>query len=115
MQNTKPAALLLLSCLTLTGCLYADVRWPRAYRSATPSDVKAAPADPVVSGTSCNRSLLYLVAWGDAGYAAAVKAALKDQSDGLLYDVRSDTKVNSYLIGLYSRSCTVVTGRVARP
>jgi hypothetical protein len=115
MQNAKPAALLLLSCLTLTGCLYADVRWPRAYRSATPSDVKAAAADPVVSGTSCNTALLYLVAWGDAGYAKAVKAALKDQPDALLYDVRSDVKVKSYLFGLYSRSCTVVTGRVARP
>lgn len=115
MQNAKPAALLLLTCLTLTGCLYADVRWPRAYRSATPSDVKAASADPVVSGTSCNTLLLYLVAWGDAGYAKAVKAALKDHPDGLLYDVRSDVKMKSYLLGLYSRSCTVVTGRVGRP
>lgn len=107
--------LLALLAVSLSGCLYADVRWPRAYRSATPSDVKAASADPVVSGISCNRSLLYLVAWGDAGYAAAVKAALKDHPEGLLYDVRSDLKVNSYVLGLYSRSCTVVTGRVARP
>ncbi|TPW21323.1 MAG: hypothetical protein FD126_807 [Elusimicrobia bacterium] len=107
--------LLLAVAVSLSGCLYADVRWPRAYRSATPSDVKAAPADPVASGTSCNTSLLYLVAWGDAGYAAAVRAALKDHPEGLLYDVRSDMKVKSYLVGLYSRSCTVVTGRVARP
>lgn len=107
--------LLLAAAVSMTGCLYADVRWPRAYRSATPSDVKAAVSDPVVSGTSCNTSLLYLVAWGDAGYAAAVKAALKDHPEGLLYDVRSDMKMKSYLIGLYSRSCTVVTGRVARP
>lgn len=107
--------LLLAAVVSMSGCLYADVRWPRAYRSATPSDVKAAASDPIVSGTSCNKSLLYLVAWGDAGYAAAVKAALKDHSEGLLYDVRSDMKVNSYLIGLYSKTCTVVTGRVGRP
>lgn len=107
--------LLLVAVVSMSGCLYADVRWPRAYRSATPSDVKAAASDPIVSGTSCNKSLLYLVAWGDAGYAAAVRAALKDQPDGLLYDVRSDMKVNSYLIGLYSKTCTVVTGRVGRP
>lgn len=107
--------LLLAAAVSLSGCLYADVRWPRAYRSATPSDVKAAATDPVVSGTSCNTALLYLVAWGDAGYAAAVRAALKDQGEGLLYDVRSDVKMKSYLLGLYSRSCTVVTGRVARP
>ena len=110
-MRTLPLAL----AVSLSGCLYADVRWPRAYRSATPSDVKAAAADPVVSGMSCNKSLLFLVAWGDAGYAAAVKAALKDAPEGLLYDVRSDMKVNSYLIGLFSRSCTVVTGLVARP
>lgn len=107
--------LLLAATVSLSGCLYADVRWPRAYRSATPSDVKAVAADPIVSGMACNKSLLFLVAWGDAGYAAAVKAALKDQPEGLLYDVRSDMKVNSYLIGLYSRTCTVVTGRVGRP
>lgn len=106
--------LLAAVALSLSGCLYSDVRWPRAYRSATPSDVKASASDPVVSGTSCNRVVLYLVAWGDAGYAAAVKAALKDQPEGLLYDVRSDVKVNSYLLGLYTRSCTVVTGRAAR-
>lgn len=115
MQKSHLVALPLLASFVLGGCLYADVRWPRAYRSATPSDVKAAAADPVVSGTSCNTSLLYLVAWGDAGYAAAVKAALKENPEGLLYDVRSDMKVKSYLVGLYSRSCTVVTGRVARP
>lgn len=107
--------LLLAVVVSLSGCLYADVRWPRAYRSATPSDVKGAATDPVVSGVSCNKMVLYLVAWGDAGYAAAVKAALKDQEGGLLYDVRSDVKMKSYLFGLYSRSCTVVTGRVARP
>lgn len=115
MQKSPLVALPLLASLVLGGCLYADVRWPRAYRSATPSDVKAAATDPVVSGTSCNTALLYLVAWGDAGYAAAVRAALKDQGEGLLYDVRSDVKMKSYLLGLYSRSCTVVTGRVARP
>ncbi|TBR21038.1 TRL-like family protein [bacterium] len=115
MRKALRAAPFLLSALTMTGCLYADVHWPRAYRSATPSDVKAAVSDPVVSGQACNTALIYLFAWGNAGYAAAVKAALKDSGDALLYDVRSDVKVKSYVFGLYSRSCTVVTGRVARP
>lgn len=114
MQNPGRLALPILTVF-LSGCLYADVRWPRSYRSATPADVKAAPEDPVVTGRSCNTALLYLVAWGDAGYARAVQDALKAHPDGLLYDVRSDVKMNSYLLGLYSRSCTVVTGRVARP
>ncbi|MBI2362039.1 MAG: hypothetical protein HYV15_01460 [Elusimicrobia bacterium] len=98
-----------------SGCLYADVRFPRSYRAAAPSDVKAAASDPVATGTSCNHVALYLAAWGDAGYAAAVKEALKEAPDAVLYDVKSDTKVKSYLLGLYSRSCTVVTGRVGRP
>lgn len=114
MQKTGRLALPFLTVF-LSGCLYTDVRWPRSYRSATPADVKAAPSDPMATGRSCNTALLYLVAWGDAGYAAAVKAALKDHPEGLLYDVRSDVKMNSYLLGLYSRSCTVVTGRVGRP
>lgn len=115
MQNTKRAALLLLSSWLFGGCLYADVRWPRSYRSATPADVKAAADDPALSGTSCNHALLYLVAWGDAGYAAAVRDALKGHDGAVLYDVKSDVKMKSYLLGLYSRSCTVVTGRAGRP
>ena len=104
-----------LAAVVMSGCLYADVRWPRSYRSASPSDVKAAASDPVATGTSCNHAALYLVAWGNAGYAAAVKDALKDAPDAVLYDVKSDVKMKSYVFGLYSRSCTVVTGRIGRP
>ncbi|MBI3298420.1 MAG: hypothetical protein HYZ75_09675 [Elusimicrobia bacterium] len=104
-----------LAAVSLTGCLYTDVRMPRAYRSATPADVKAAPADAAVTGRSCMRSLLFLFAWGDAGYAAAARDALKESPDAVLYDVKSDVKLNSYLLGLYSQSCTIVTGRAGRP
>ncbi|MDE2293181.1 MAG: hypothetical protein KGL53_13955 [Elusimicrobia bacterium] len=99
----------------MTGCLYTDVRVPRAYRSATPADVKAAASDAAVEGKACDRSVLFLVAWGDAGYAAAVRDALKGREDAVLYDVRSDVRVSSYLLGLYTRTCTVVSGRVGRP
>lgn len=110
-----PLAAAATAALLLSGCLYADVHVPRAYRSATPADVKAAAADPAASGRACNRVVLYLVAWGDAGYAAAVRDALKGAPDAVLYDVKTDVKVNSYVLGLYSRSCTLVTGRVGRP
>lgn len=59
--------------------------------------------------------MLYLVAWGDGGYAAAAKAALKDNPDRLLYDVKSDFQAQAALLGLYTRTCTVVTGRAAKP
>jgi len=97
------------------GCLYTNIHGPRAYRSATPADVKAASSDERVSGTACSRTLLFLVAWGDAGYAAAVADALAANRDAVLYDVQSDVKVTSVLFGMYSRVCTVVTGRVGRP
>lgn len=96
------------------GILYTDVKLPRGYRSATPSEVKAAPDDPLVSGSSCSRSLLFLVAWGDSSYASAAKDALGGK-DAILYDVRADMKVNSYVLGLYTKACTVLTAKAAKP
>ena len=103
-------AALLSSC----GILYTDVKVPRGYRSATPADVKTAPDDPTVTGRSCSRSLLWLVAWGDTSYDAALKDALGTR-DGILYDVRSDVKVNAYALGLYTKVCTILTGKAAKP
>lgn len=106
-----------LIAVALTGCglLYTDVRVPRAYRSATPGDVKPTPTDPGVTGEACYQSLLFLVAWGDASYAAATARALADHAGGVLYDVKADAKASSVLMGAYTRVCTVVTGKVARP
>ena len=107
--------LILLTCLAFQGCLYTNIHSPRAYRSATPSDVKASATDELVSGEACNQFLLYLVGWGNAGYAAATAKALAGKTDAMLYDVRTDIKIDSHLLGLYTRTCTIVTGRVGRP
>ncbi len=105
----------LSGCATLTsipvGLLYTNAKSPRAYRSATAQDVAAKPSDPVVTGKSCNRSLLYLVSWGDNGYARAVKNALKDHEEEILYDVRVDARVRSFILGLYTDTCTLLTAR----
>lgn len=108
---------LVAAALALSGCgiLYTDVKLARAYRTAVPSEVKAAPDDPSVSGKACSRSLLYLVAWGDGGYAAASRDALKEHPDRVLYDVKSDVHAFGVLLGLYTRSCTVLTAKAARP
>lgn len=105
-----------LIAATLSGCglLYTDIKVPRGYRTAAPSEVKSAPDDPAVTGKACNRSALFLVAWGDGSYAAAVKDALGAR-DGIMYDVRADMKVDAYVLGLYTKVCTVVSGRVAKP
>ncbi len=107
---------LALLALTLSSCgiFYTDIKVPRGYRTATPSEVKSAPDDPTVTGKSCNRSALFLFAWGDASYAAAVKDALGTR-DGILYDVRADVKVDAYLLGIYAKWCTVLSGKVAKP
>lgn len=116
MTRSLPAVLLLAS-FALSGCglLYTDVKVPRAYRTAVPSEVKAAPDDPTVTGKSCSRSLLYMVAWGDGGYAAAAKDALKEQPERVLYDAKSDFHAFAVLLGLYTRSCTVLTAKAAKP
>jgi hypothetical protein len=103
--------------LFLSGCglLYTNIRAPYSYRSATPADVHAAPSDATATGEGCSTSLLYLVMWGDAGYAAAVRDALKNDPLAVLYDVKVDFKVNSYALGLYTRACTVATGKIGHP
>ena len=117
MKIVTRLALAALAAGLIAGCgiIYSDVRVPRAYRSATPSDVKAGPSDAAVSGEACYQSLLYLVAWGDASYAAATGRALGGDTAATLYDVKADAKATSILFGLYGRVCTVVTGRVSRP
>lgn len=115
MRQLRP--LLLLSAaaaLSSCGILYTDIKVPRGYRTATPADVKSASDDPTVTGMSCNRSAIYLFAWGDGSYAAAVKNALGTR-DGILYDVRADVKVNAYVLGLYTKVCTMLSGKVAKP
>jgi hypothetical protein len=109
--------LVALAAVTAIGCgaLYTDVRVPRAYRSAAPSDVKATPSDETVVGEACYQSLLFLFAWGDASYAAAARHALDGHPDATLYDVKADQRATSFLVGLYSKVCTVLTGKVGRP
>ena len=116
MTRVARGVLTMLAALSVMGCgiLYTDVRVPRAYRSATPADVKANSGDQEVSGQACYYSVLYLVAWGDAGYAAATREALGGDATATLYDVKVDIKGRTVLFGLYNRVCTVVTAKLGR-
>ena len=113
MKTITIAVLFSTLCLSGCGIIYTNVRVPRAYRSSVPSEVKSTSQDPVVSGKSCNHSALFLVAWGDASYAAAAKNALGGDSEGVLYDVKSDMQALS-ILGIYTRTCTILTGKVGR-
>lgn len=115
MRHLRPFALLLAAAaLSSCGIIYTNIKVPRGYRTATPAEVKSAPDDPTVTGQACNRSAAFLFAWGDGSYAAAVENAL-GKRDGILYDVRADIKVNAYVLGLYTKVCTVLSGKVAKP
>ncbi len=114
--SRKIVFILVLASVLLGGCgiIYTDIEIPRAYRSATPIDVESKPTDKVVIGESCNQSVLFLVAWGNGGFVAATKNALKDEPPGsILYDVQTDMKGKVYAFGVYTRICTVVRGKVA--
>ena len=114
----KSGFLLILLTMLFSGCglLYTDIHVPRTYRSATPIDVQGKATDKIATGEGCNYSVLFLVAWGNAGYAVAVNRALEGEPPGsILYDVQTDLKANVYIVGLYTRTCTVVTGKVASP
>lgn len=114
MKHARLALLAGCALLSACGLLYTDIKVPRGYRTSAPSEVKASPDDPVVSGTACNRSAVFLFAWGDASYAKAVKNALGGK-DAILYDARVDVKVDAYLLGVYTKVCTVITARAAKP
>lgn len=100
------------ACAVATaGCVYTNVRVPLSYGSATPSDAGGALGREV-SGSSCNVGILWLVAVGDGGYAAAVKNASSTVNAPFLVDVKSDTTYQNVLFGAYQRQCTSVTARV---
>ena len=109
MKAPKLAIALCIS-LALSGCLYANVREPLSYRSPTPADV--ASVGDEVHGEACNHVILWLLAFGDGGYDAAVADARASAHAPLLADVKADTELLN-VIGVYQRQCTTVAGRVA--
>ncbi len=111
----KRSLLVGAAAAALSGCglIYTNVKAPYVWRASTPAEVKTSPSDEVVTGKACSYSALYLVAWGDSGYAAAAADALKGR-DAVLYDVKTDVKVTAALVGLYSRACTTLTARVGK-
>src|SRR5256885_2289393 len=100
--------LAVMAC-AVSGCIYADVKTPLAYRAPTAVEAKAEGAADV-EGTACNQAVLGLVAWGDGGYAAAVADAKARSGATQLADVRADTTFFNILF-LYDKACTRVTAK----
>jgi hypothetical protein len=94
------------------GCIYANVHTPLSYRSPTPSDVPG-PLGPEVEAEVCNQMVMWVVAWGDAGYSAAVEKAKAASGASTLVDIQADTRVFNVL-GVYQKSCTRIRARTVR-
>jgi TRL (tRNA-associated locus)-like protein len=103
--------MLAVLCGAVSGCIYADVKTPLAYRAPTAVEAKA--TGPDVEGTACNQAVLGLVAWGDGGYAAAVADAKAKSGATQLADVRADSTFFNLLF-LYDKACTRVTAKAVR-
>jgi hypothetical protein len=95
------------------GGIYSDTVAPSAFVGRYPG-VGQIAGSPEVRGEACMWSVLGAVTIGDAGYEAAVKAALAAAGGGAaLYDVRADRHTMS-ILGVYANACTVVVGRVVK-
>lgn len=89
---------MVIFCSTLvSGCIYAKVKLP------LDTDVSQTQLGKRV-GRSSVYSVLWLVAWGDAGVAAAAE-------NGNIRTINHlDTEHFSFLFGLYSRQTTIAYG-----
>jgi hypothetical protein len=83
--------------LAATGCAFTDVKIP------LDTDLDNTKLGTKV-GESSSQSVLWMVAWGDAGIQAAA------QQGGLTNITHADRKVFNILFGLYTRQTTVVYG-----
>ncbi len=104
--------LLLIAACAATGCVYANVTAPLAYRAPTGPEARAEKANDT-EGIACNQAILGLVAWGDGGYSAAVADAKAKSGAIQLADVRSDSTLFNVL-GVYIKACTRVTAKAVR-
>lgn len=95
--RTSSRIALLLTSLLLSGCIYSNVQRPLGTEfNKTELGEK--------TGRSSSYSVLWLVAWGDAGTKAAA-------DEGKIKVIRhADLQVFSLLFGLYSKVSTVVYG-----
>jgi len=81
----------------LSGCIYTNVQRPLGTEfNRTELGSK--------SGKASSRSILWLVAWGDAGTKAAADAG------GIRVIHHGDVRLLSILFGLYSQMDTIIYG-----
>jgi len=97
MNKPVSAAVVLMAMLLLSGCVYTHVLTP--YDTDLNKTVLGQK-----QGKASMESVLWLIAWGDAGTAAAAKQG------GLTTVNHMDREMLFVLFGLYSKTTTIVYG-----
>ncbi len=97
MKKSLYLILAAVACLTLSGCVYSNVRVPMSGEFRNTKTVAK-------SGEATTRLIAWMVAWGDAGLQ---KAAKNGQLTTLEY---ADYAFVNVLFGLYMSNTTVVYG-----
>jgi len=97
MRNTLFTRLTVFACLALSGCIYTNVRMPMSTEFRNTRTVTQ-------TGTATNRSVVWLVAWGDAGLQ---KAAANGKLTTIEY---ADLAFYNILFGIYMSNTTIVYG-----
>lgn len=97
MRIIPALALLLIVTISMTGCIYTNIK--------TPYDTDLDKTQlGTQTGEASFQSWFWLVAWGDAGTAAAAK-------DGNVTTLtQMDKQIISILFGLYYQETTIVYG-----
>jgi hypothetical protein len=96
-DKMRNIVLLAFLCVTLSSCLYSNVRFP------LDEDLWETKLGSKV-GVASSHSVAWLVAWGDAGTKAAA------ENGGITKIQHADTGIKSILFGLYMRRDTIVYG-----
>ena len=96
-MKRSTTCLLALSLMLLPSCVYTNIVVP------LDTDVQDTTLGDKV-GRASNQSVLWLVAWGDAGMQAAAANA------GITTLKHADMEVLQVLFGLYTRTTTMVYG-----
>ncbi len=95
----KKLLILLMAAVlfTLPGCTYMNIKVP------LDTDLKETTFGSK-TGEASVRSILWLVAWGNAGTKAAA------DNGGITVVTHMDMEIQSYLFGLYSKKTVIVYG-----
>ena len=97
MKSTLLTCSMAVACLALSGCVYTNVRVPMSSEFRNTQTATR-------SGEATTRSVVWLVAWGDAGLQ---KAAANGKLTTIEY---ADHAFFNILFGIYMSSTTIIYG-----